>query len=82
MSPDDTGTRERPEKELRVGIVGTGNVARRNYIPFLADQEDVSLAYLNRTPAKAEAVANEFGGLVLVVFSPNRNAVVSCSYTG
>jgi predicted dehydrogenase len=47
---------------LRIGIVGTGNVASRNYIPFLSAQPDVTLGYFNRTVAKAEAVAAEFGG--------------------
>jgi predicted dehydrogenase len=47
---------------LRVGIVGTGNVARRNYIPVLAGEPGVSLGYVNRTPAKADSVAGEFGG--------------------
>ena len=28
---------------LKIGIVGTGNVAKRNYIPCLAGQEDVQL---------------------------------------
>ncbi|NLF02161.1 MAG: Gfo/Idh/MocA family oxidoreductase [Anaerolineales bacterium] len=49
---------------LRIGIVGTGGVAQRNYIPFLAQQPDVSLGYFNRTAAKAEAAAAEHGGQV------------------
>jgi myo-inositol 2-dehydrogenase / D-chiro-inositol 1-dehydrogenase len=48
--------------QLRVAVVGTGNVATRNYLPFLARQKDVSLSYYNRTPAKAEACAAQFGG--------------------
>ena len=64
MSRGDTEQPKRRQGKLRVGVVGTGNVARRNYIPFLADQEDVSLAYFNRTLAKAEAVAGELGGRV------------------
>lgn len=50
---------------LKIGIVGTGSVARANYIPFLAAQEDVELTYLTRTPEKAEALAAEFGGHVV-----------------
>jgi len=50
---------------LRIGIVGTGNVARSNYVPFLARQEDVELSYLSRTREKAEALATEFGGHVV-----------------
>ena len=49
---------------LRIGIVGTGGVAQRNYIPFLAQQPDVSLGYFNRTAAKADAAAAEHGGQV------------------
>ena len=49
---------------LKIGVVGTGNVAKRNYIPCLAGQEDVQLGYYNRTTAKAEASAAEFGGEV------------------
>ena len=47
---------------LKIGLVGTGNVAKSNYIPCLAGQEDVELGYYNRTKAKADAVAAEFGG--------------------
>jgi predicted dehydrogenase len=50
---------------LKIAIVGTGNVARSNYVPFLARQEDVDIVYLSRTRAKAEALAAEFGGLVV-----------------
>jgi predicted dehydrogenase len=49
---------------LKVAIVGTGNVARSNYLPVLSKQRDVSLAYVNRTRAKAEACATDFGGEV------------------
>lgn len=47
---------------MKVAVVGTGNVAKRNYLPFLARQEDVALSYYNRTCEKAEACAQEFGG--------------------
>lgn len=50
--------------KIKVAIVGTGNVARSNYLPFLAQQEDVELSYYNRTREKAEACAREFGGWV------------------
>lgn len=62
---------------LKIGIVGTGNVAKRNYIPCLAGQEDVQLGYYNRTKEKADAVAAEFGGDVfdslaaLVAWAPD-----------
>ena len=49
---------------MKIALAGTGNVAKRNYIPCLAAQEDVELGYYNRTSAKAEAVAAEFGGEV------------------
>ena len=49
---------------LKIGIVGTGNVAKRNYIPCLSNDEHVELGYYNRTAAKATALAAEFGGQV------------------
>ena len=49
---------------LRIGVVGTGTVARRNYIPFLAAEKDVELGYFNRTRSKADETAAEFGGTV------------------
>lgn len=49
---------------LKIAVVGTGGVARRNYIPFLAAQPDVELGYHNRTPDKAAECAAEFGGEV------------------
>jgi len=50
---------------LRLGIVGTGNVARQQYLPFLSRQDDVELMYLNRTRSKADACAESFGGRVV-----------------
>ena len=50
---------------IKVGIVGTGNVARSTYIPFLSRQEDVSLVYFSRTRSRAEACAQEYGGRVV-----------------
>ncbi len=49
---------------MRLGIVGTGKVALNNYIPYLARQPDVTLAYLNRSRPKAEAAAAQYGGTV------------------
>lgn len=48
--------------QLRIAIAGTGKVTRENYLPFLASQPGVTLAYWNRTADKAQAVAREFGG--------------------
>ncbi len=50
---------------LKIAIVGTGQVSRDNYVPFLAGQNDVSLAYHNRTQQTAQDVADTFGGPVL-----------------
>jgi predicted dehydrogenase len=50
---------------LKLAIIGTGRVARDNYVPFLARQPDVELAYWNRTPASASALARQHGGVVL-----------------
>jgi predicted dehydrogenase len=49
---------------LRVAVVGTGSVAVRSYLPHLARRQDVELTYYNRTCAKAEAAAQQFGGRV------------------
>jgi predicted dehydrogenase len=49
---------------LRVAIVGTGKVAVQNYLPYLARHEDLLLSYYNRTPARAEEAARQFGGRV------------------
>jgi predicted dehydrogenase len=50
---------------LKIAIVGTGTVARKQYIPFLAGIDDVNLAYFNRTHSAAIEVAREFGGTAL-----------------
>ena len=47
---------------LKLAIVGTGNVARRNYLPYLVQDEDIALSYYNRTQETAEGCAREFGG--------------------
>lgn len=49
---------------MKVAVIGTGNVARKNYLPFLARQEDVTLSYYNRTREHAAACAEQFGGRV------------------
>ena len=48
--------------KFKVAVIGTGTVAQRNYLPFLAKQDDVTLSYYNRTREKADACAAEFGG--------------------
>ena len=49
---------------MKIAVIGTGGVAERNYLPYIAAREDVRLSYLNRTRSKAEAVAERFGGRV------------------
>ena len=49
---------------MNIGVIGTGSVARTNYLPYLAKREDVTLTYFSRTPGKADACAREFGGRV------------------
>ena len=49
---------------LKIAVVGTGGVAERNYLPYIAERDDIQLSYLNRTRSKAEAVAEQFGGRV------------------
>ncbi|MFC1671631.1 Gfo/Idh/MocA family protein [Planctomycetota bacterium] len=50
---------------LKIGIVGTGGVASKNYLPFLSKQEGVTLTYLSRTRSRAEDCAKQFGGTVV-----------------
>jgi predicted dehydrogenase len=50
--------------QLKVAIVGAGKVAQNSYLPFLSKAPGVTLGYLSRTPAKAEAAAAKFGGQV------------------
>jgi predicted dehydrogenase len=47
---------------LKIGVVGTGSVAQRNYLPFLARDREISLGYYSRTAEKARACATQFGG--------------------
>ncbi len=47
---------------LKIGIVGVGNVAVGNYLPYLSKQPDVELGYFNRTHEKAVKAAGNFGG--------------------
>ena len=47
---------------LKVAIIGTGKVARSNYLPYLATQPGIVLSYYSRTFEKAEACARDFGG--------------------
>ena len=49
---------------MKIGIVGTGTVARDCYLPVLSAEGDIELAYVSRTRAKAEACADTFGGTV------------------
>lgn len=47
---------------MKIAIVGTGKVARNQYIPYLSGVADVSLGYYNRTQSVAVKVAAENGG--------------------
>ncbi len=49
---------------IKVAIVGTGNVAAQNYLPYIVQNKDVVLSYYNRSRDKAVAVAEKFGGTV------------------
>ncbi len=53
---------------MEIGIVGTGRVAVKNYIPSLLRHRDVSLTCYSRTPERAEMVGRKFG--VRIVHSP------------
>ncbi|MBA4386713.1 MAG: hypothetical protein C0404_01960 [Verrucomicrobia bacterium] len=49
---------------IKIAVLGTGGVARSNYLPYLSKQPDVSLTLYSRTRAKAEDCAKSFGGRV------------------
>lgn len=49
---------------IKIAVVGTGNVARNSYLPYLSQLDDVQLTYYSRTRSKAEACAQDFGGKV------------------
>ena len=46
---------------IRLGVVGLGNVAVNNYLPFLSRQENVELYCCSRDSEKAKACAERFG---------------------
>ena len=50
---------------MKVGIIGTGNVAKGSYLPVLAEMADVDLLYYSRTEARAVAIEDQFGGVVV-----------------
>ena len=58
MNPTDPAS-------LRIAVVGTGEVARNNYLPFLAAQPGVTFACWNRTGARAVEAGRHFGCEVL-----------------
>jgi predicted dehydrogenase len=49
---------------IRVAIVGTGKVADQNYLPHIVKNDVVVRSYYNRTQAKAQAMAEKYGGRV------------------
>lgn len=49
---------------LKIAVIGTGNVARANYLPYLSGQEDVDLVYYSRTRSRTDECARDFGGQV------------------
>jgi len=49
---------------MKVAVVGTGKVARENYLPFLAEREGMELCLWNRTRQRAVDVAESCGGEV------------------
>jgi len=50
---------------ITIAVIGTGSVARNNYLPFLSKEKDVVLTYFSRTQSKAEECAKVFGGRVV-----------------
>ena len=50
--------------KMKALVIGTGSVARANYLPVLAAQEDIQLLYYNRTRSRASECSRLFGGTV------------------
>ena len=65
---------------MEIAIVGTGNVARKNYLPSLLRHEDVSVTCYSRTAEKAREVAEECGArharTLEELFEPEPDAVM------
>lgn len=49
---------------MKIAVVGTGGVAKNNYLPYLSKQQDVALTLYSRTRSKAEECSKNFGGRV------------------
>jgi len=49
---------------LKIAVAGIGNVARKQYIPYLSSVDDVSLGFYNRTASAAHDVAREYDDTV------------------
>ena len=57
---------------MRCLVVGVGNVALNDYLPFLAAQPDLELAALSRKTASAEVAQKRFGARVLTSWTEAR----------
>ena len=70
---------------IRIGILGCGHIARSRHIPEYASNPDCSLAgYYNPTAAKAEEMAERYGGRVYasaeeLLADPGIDAVSVCT---
>lgn len=49
---------------MKIGIIGTGNVAKDCYLPYLKARSDLALYYFSRSREKADDCARTFGGQV------------------
>ena len=54
--------RRGPAMSLKDAFYGTGEVARKSYLPQLAKCRDITLSYFNRTREKAVKIAEQYGG--------------------
>ncbi len=50
---------------MKIGIIGTGNVAVNNYLPCLSKHHDFEFIYLSRTRSKVEKCVEKFGGIIV-----------------
>ncbi|MDR1280270.1 MAG: Gfo/Idh/MocA family oxidoreductase [Opitutaceae bacterium] len=47
---------------MKIAVIGTGNVATENYLPWFAAQTDIQLGCFDQNTVRAQAAAEKFGG--------------------
>ncbi|AHF91281.1 dehydrogenase [Opitutaceae bacterium TAV5] len=47
---------------MKIAVIGTGNVATENYLPYFAAQTGIQLGYLDNNADRARTASEKFGG--------------------